>query len=155
MPSKTFHVSGPIAVIAIGDYPMNQNAVSNPMAYLANLNFHSALPYMTIKQSITMGAMNLNGTTPVYSFDEMHYTKVEWSQQYAGHTSVTNPLFFLVVNNVVYPNGYLYNISSTGYSHFFAAHSGGGHIWLVTRHTSYESAKPSVYLNSVEVLIIG
>lgn len=154
MPSKTFYTSSAAAAIVIGDYPMNTNAISNPTAYLTSLNFHSSLPYMTIKQVIQLGAMTLNGTSPSYSFDEPHYTKVEWSRQYIGTSVVSNPLFFLVVNGVSYPNGYIYNVSSSGYSHLFAI-NGGGNIWLVTRHTTYESSMSSVYLNSVEVLIIG
>lgn len=154
MPSKTFHLSGAVGVIAIGNHPMNQNAVSNPTAYLSELNFHSALPYMTIKQIISLGAMNIAGTAPSYSFDEPHYTTIQSSMQSVGSTTISNPLFFLVVNGVTYPGGYIYNRSSSGFSKLFLIKGGSG-IWLVTQHTSYESSLPAVYLSSVEVLIIG
>jgi hypothetical protein len=53
MPSKTFKASGPAGVIMIGDYGINDAAVTNPSSYLSQLNFHSDLTYMRIVGTVS------------------------------------------------------------------------------------------------------
>jgi len=48
MPSKKFKLSGPAGVLMIGDYGINDNALTSPGDYLSQLNFHSDLNYLRI-----------------------------------------------------------------------------------------------------------
>ena len=71
MPSKTLYVDGNAGVLMIGDYGVSTNAVSNPDAYLDNLNFHSGYNYVqfystTSVSSITFPAVPRN----VYTWND-------------------------------------------------------------------------------------
>ncbi len=48
MPSKTLRVDGAAGVIAIYDYGTSTSAITNPSAYIDNINFHSSLPYTKV-----------------------------------------------------------------------------------------------------------
>ena len=52
MPTKTFRLSAPAGVMMISNYGTNEAALTNPSLYLSQLNFHSDLEYMRIKESI-------------------------------------------------------------------------------------------------------
>lgn len=53
MPTKTMKASGSLGVLMISDYGLTDNALSDPYPYLANLNFHSGLPYMQIRALVS------------------------------------------------------------------------------------------------------
>jgi hypothetical protein len=57
MPSKILYISGTQGVMAIGNYGINPDAITNPLPYASQLYFHSALPYVVIKQRIYTGSI--------------------------------------------------------------------------------------------------
>ena len=46
MPTKTLRVDGTHGVVSIVDYGTSLDHVTDPSSYLANINFHSARPYL-------------------------------------------------------------------------------------------------------------
>ena len=61
MPTKIFHLSGPLGVMAIGAYGTNADALTNPLSYLSQLNFHSDLEYMRIQASLAKSVCSFPG----------------------------------------------------------------------------------------------
>lgn len=74
---------------------------------------------------------------------------------YVGSTTVSSPLLMLVINGVVYPNGYRIEYS-TGYRNFFASYTASnGYIYVECQSVAYASDLPAMSLTGVEVLVVG
>lgn len=71
MPVKTLIVDGSAGVMLIGNYGINEAAVTQPENYLANLNFHSALEYLQIKESLTKTTAIFPAVTREYYYWEV------------------------------------------------------------------------------------
>ena len=158
MATKQLKISRAHAVIAIGNYPLSDNALADPSSYLSQLNFHSSLPYMKVKQIINLGAVSVPGSIPTYPFDEQRYTLVSTRNLASPSASVNFSLAYLVVNGIVYPNGYIFNESSSGYGHLRVTYyrsTPGYPVNLQSTVTQHTSTVNGVYLNSVEIALIG
>ena len=57
MVTRTLYISGTSGVMAIAQAGTNVDAISNPIPYASQLYYHSALPYVQIKQRIYVGGV--------------------------------------------------------------------------------------------------
>lgn len=71
-----------------------------------------------------------------------------------GTTSLSNPLALLVVNGIVYPNGFRVNYDR-GYRLFSPTIDGNNNVAIVCVALAYGEDLPAYYLSGVEVLLIG
>jgi len=53
MATRELRMDGNTGVVAIVNYANKDAAVSNPLSNLADVYFHSSLPYLQLKQTIT------------------------------------------------------------------------------------------------------
>ncbi|NDB57408.1 hypothetical protein EB001_03045 [bacterium] len=63
MATKTLRMDGNTGIVMITDYGTSTNAMGDPMSYLGNIYFHSALPYLQIFN----GLIYYNLTVPALS----------------------------------------------------------------------------------------
>lgn len=158
MPTKELKISASTGTIVIGNYPVSPGMITDPFSNLININFHSSLNYMVAKQIINLGAISIPNSAPTYSFDELRYVTV-------GTTTISYPtagvdfsFAYLVVNGVVYPNGYMYSEAPTGFGRLHISHyfeTAGSSLYLQYTTTTQNNTVPGVYLSSVEILLIG
>lgn len=57
MPTKTLYMDGATGVMMISDYGTSLNALTAPLSYLPNLNFHSSLAYLSVKQTMSISSI--------------------------------------------------------------------------------------------------
>ena len=158
MATKELRIDASTGTIVIGNYPVTSSMITDPFSNLININFHSSLNYMKVKQLINLGAVSIPDSPPVYAFDELQYVTVSTTTISSPTVGVDFSLTYLVVNNVVYPNGYSYSESSTGFGRLHVNHyfeTAGHSIYLQRTTTAKGNTVPGVYLNSVEILVIG
>lgn len=98
MATKTFYADGNSGVLAIGTYSANdaiiKAAIANPTSYYSNLNFHSGLNYLQIKEKITY--------TPGITFAGLTRELKEWDDGGGGNKSST---CFISTTMISLPNG--------------------------------------------------
>lgn len=158
MATKQLKISRAHAVIAIGNHPISDSALADPFSYLSQLNFHSSLPYMKVHQVINLGAISVPGAAPTYSFDEQKYTRVGTTTLASPAAGVNFSLAYLVVNGIVYPNGFTFNESSSGYGHLRVTYYSGtpGYpVYLRSTITNHTNTVNGIYINKLEIALIG
>ena len=69
MPTKTLYMSGATGVMMISDYGTSLNALTSPLNYLPNLNFHSSLAYLSVKQTMSLSSI----TYPPLALDAYYW----------------------------------------------------------------------------------
>lgn len=69
MPTKTLYIDGATGVMMISDYGTSLNALASPSNYLPNLNFHSSLAYLSVKQTMFLSSI----TYPAQGLDSYYW----------------------------------------------------------------------------------
>jgi hypothetical protein len=65
MSTRELRMDGNSGVVAIVNYTNRNAAVSNPLTNLPDVYFHSSLPYLQLKQTLT-GTITLPGLAQTY-----------------------------------------------------------------------------------------
>lgn len=149
-------MSGSSGAIVIGDYPVTDEIMNNPFAYPAYITFHSSFQFLKIINKLSLGPVTISSMAPYYDSDTPVYSQMV-SVTYGMHPVGTNKHAILVVNGVSYPNGYTYYSSNNavGVLQVFTTHGGQEYVHIKATITSFNETVPSVYISSLEVIVIG